>query len=590
MARGYNAQMSLNPHSFVDRIARVLGRPSAEFRVLGACLISLHGVMIQGPETPVGRMIMLVHLGLFLLWQPVVRAGYRFRWTNGLAVVAAAAAMSFFLSWALLALWLTILASVISGAAFLSGSGRARLAYRMALAYLVVSLLIIVVPQLVSVRAEVLELFWWLSVTALPALMLGVAVIPSSHVQPRPRGVDFISAALVFLMLTVMVLGALVAMWLMALPYLVAVVFALFTTAASLAAMAWAWDPRMGGPQLGAQFVRRVLSAEMSFEEWLHEVALLSVANEDPDIFLDAACRQMQQLPGVKGGYWQVPGSEGRFGDATDKAVRKHAEPLTLTLYLAQMPSAAMDWHFDLTVRVVAQFYLEKRHAQELESVSYLRALHETGARLTHDVKNLLQSLNTLCYTATQDATDEAQLKALVGRQLPVIASRLSATLEKLRVPAPHVAAHMPARQWWAQAKERHAGSPVDFEGVPGEVEVSAGLFDAALDNLVQNALDKRGACPEIGIRVRFGEDDHRPWLEVEDSGPAVAAGIASHLFARRLPSDSGLGVGLYQLAQLADALGFIIQLVCNEPGCVRFRLAQADAEVDLRPARRASS
>ena len=38
-------------------------------------------------------------------------------------------------------------------------------------------------------------------------------------------------------------------------------------------------------------------------------------------------------------------------------------------------------------------YYLAKRHAQEIERGHYLRAVHETGARLTHDVKNVLQSL-----------------------------------------------------------------------------------------------------------------------------------------------------------------------------------------------------
>lgn len=570
----YNAGMSLIQRSFADRVGQLLGRPAAEFRVLALCLAALHVVMVQGPEDVVGRLLMLVHLGFFLLWQPVVRGAYRLGWVNSLAMIGGIAAMFLSLSWGLLAVWLITLASAVSGAAFVSEPGRPRLPYRFALAYLVASLLIVVVPHLVPVARDVSALFDWLSLLLLPALLAGVALGRPGSSHARTRGIDFVSAALLFLVLTVMVLGALVAMWLMALPYLVAIVFALFATAGSLVVMAWAWDPHLGGPQLGAQFARRLLSAGMSFEEWLHEVASLAVANDDPEAFLEAACRQMLQLPGVRGGRWQVPEGEGSFGRLEGVERVKRSAPLQLNLFLARAPSAAMDWHLDLTIRLLGQFYLEKRHARELESLSYVRAVHETGARLTHDVKNLLQSLNTLCFTATQPQTDATTLKALVGRQLPVITSRLAATMEKLRVPSQAESPFVPVETWWRQAKERHAGSPVRFEGDPAGVEVPATLFDTALDNLVQNALDKRAHNPKVAVQVASGLTDGHLWLEVTDSGHALDPRLRSRLFLQRVPSDNGLGMGLYQLARQAEALGYRVELVNAEAGSVCFRLA----------------
>ncbi len=54
------------------------------------------------------------------------------------------------------------------------------------------------------------------------------------------------------------------------------------------------------------------------------------------------------------------------------------------------------------------------------EDDKYMQAVYETGARITHDIKNLLQSLQTTT-SAMQAAKsgDDAELKALIARQLP---------------------------------------------------------------------------------------------------------------------------------------------------------------------------
>ena len=83
---------------------------------------------------------------------------------------------------------------------------------------------------------------------------------------------------------------------------------------------------------------------------------------------------------------------------------------------------------------LAAEFYLLKRQTQQLQRMDYLRAVYETGARVTHDVKNILQSMQGLCYAAAQPG-DPVQLAGLLRRQLPQITERLSVTLEKLQSP-----------------------------------------------------------------------------------------------------------------------------------------------------------
>ena len=55
-----------------------------------------------------------------------------------------------------------------------------------------------------------------------------------------------------------------------------------------------------------------------------------------------------------------------------------------------------------------------------MQANAYTQAVYETGSRLTHDVKNLLQSLKTLCSAAEYSQPDQAaSLQTLMQRQLP---------------------------------------------------------------------------------------------------------------------------------------------------------------------------
>ncbi len=550
---------------------------AAPFRLLALWLAVLHLGLLQGVESAVGRTLMLVHLGLFLIWQPIVRGAYRLRVRDMLLMGIAVAAFIALLSWGLLAAWVMVLAGIVGGEAFAALSARARLPYQLAVAYLVGCLFIVVLPQLVPEPVGESDLFWGLSVSVLPLLIVGVALFRGDASPSRARGIDFVSAMLMFLVLAVTTLGALAFMWLMRLPYLVAILSALFAMAGLLLLMAWAWHPRMGGPQLGAQFARRLLSAGMSFEEWLHRVAALAVSTHTPEAFVSLACEEMRQMPGVRGGRWQITEGEGHFGESAGVEQRLSQEGVIVTLHLERAPSPAMSWHLNLMVRVLAEFYREKRHARELQTLSYVRAVHETGARLTHDVKNLLQSLNTLCFTATRADVAPDTLKDLVGRQLPVIASRLSQTLEKLRNPAATDHESADFSHWWQRLRERHAGSPVAFVG-GAETEparVPIGLFNAAADNLIQNALDKRLLDASVEVRVEAGVGEAGPWIAVEDSGAALPAPLCTQLFTQPVSSENGLGMGLYQVARQAEDAGYRMALAENRDGSVRFVLDQ---------------
>ena len=62
-----------------------------------------------------------------------------------------------------------------------------------------------------------------------------------------------------------------------------------------------------------------------------------------------------------------------------------------------------LHWHLHLLGQLLGEFYVAKLREEKLRQASYLQAVHETGARMTHDIKNLLQSLNVLTSVAARD-------------------------------------------------------------------------------------------------------------------------------------------------------------------------------------------
>jgi C4-dicarboxylate-specific signal transduction histidine kinase len=112
-----------------------------------------------------------------------------------------------------------------------------------------------------------------------------------------------------------------------------------------------------------------------------------------------------------------------------------------------------------------------------------------------------------------------------------------------------------------------------------GERLVPRSLFDGVAENLLQNALAKRGGGNIVRVQVTI-KGGAALELRVCDSGAAVAADIAKVLFRAPVPSSTGLGIGLYQVARRAESGGFVLTLVENRDGEVCFVLSAADTGI----------
>ena len=233
---------------------------------------------------------------------------------------------------------------------------------------------------------------------------------------------------------------------------------------------------------------------------------------------------------------------------------------LRLTVYTRWSPSPTLVLHIRLLARLLADYYEAKEREQEQRRNAYMHAIYETGSRLTHDVKNLLQSLRSLCAAVeSSDEADAPALRRLLRRQLPQVAQRLQTTLDKLGRGAEAAQSTDTAGHWWRELQARYAHERILFESdpLPLELQIPADLFDRVAENCLQNALEKRRAAPQVQIRVRFVAVEEGLELTVSDSGEALPESLARTLFTAPVPSRQGLGVGLYQAARQAAALGY---------------------------------
>ena len=572
--------------SSATRLADWLER-QRRWLLLGLLLL-LHLGLMQGVDSLLGRTMLVAHIGLFILWQPFISAEHRLNYSHFAGIIALVGAAIAWLNWGTLAVGDVHRRHHRRQGFFLRRALEQAL-HLMALAYLVMVLLIFILPQALPHSQPHQEVFALLTRYGLPLLLLGMAILPHEGEQEqRAEVIDLVYSIFVFLMLAVLVLGSLAFMQVWQLGYVESLLGALATNALLLFLFSWTWNPLAGFSGLGALFSRYLLSIGLPFENWMHALAAHSQRESNPEKFLASTCADLANLlPWVVGGEWQANRKQGEFGMREDKSLSFNHGPLRILLYVRHPISPSLIWHITLLVQIIGEFYQAKFSARQLTQMAYLQAIHETGARITHDVKNLIQSLNMLCLAAGREKQDEVvspQFQSLLRRQLPVIAQRLQQALDKLQKPVGDQSLPVKAQAWWNENRQRYAEQEISFEAT-GELEgleLPAELFTSVIENLLQNALDKRRSNPQLKITARLEMTDHEKTgqaiLTVCDDGAPLPASVTEELFASPVQSENGYGISLYQAARHAEADGYRLELLSNLPGRVCFRLAPGPA------------
>jgi signal transduction histidine kinase len=543
--------------------------------VVIAMLVLLHVAVLRGTADDWARALMLAHLGLLLLWQPFLRGEQPVSPAQAVFIGLCAVVVMLWIGWWLLAFWVVVLAGLVGGKVFLHQARWQRRCYLVVLVYLLALLAIVILPE-IAPRGGVAPEIRTAAEYGLPMLLLALALMPAEPESPEsPQVIDFFYSIFLMLVLGMVILGSFTLMTLGQLPYLEALTKTVFLIAGTIFVLGLAWSPRTGYAGLNVFFSRYLFSIGLPVEKWLYFLAELSQMEARPERFLAEGVAGLARLEWIAGAAWQAGGQHGETGARSEYAVPYESPDLELTIFSRYRTSPALQWHMHLLGQLLGEFYAAKLREQTLRHASYLQAVHETGARLTHDVKNLLQSLNVLCSVAGQE--DSPGLQALIRRQLPAIAQRLSATLDKLQRPGNEESQQVPLREWWESVARQYQGQNVEFSAASlnPEMQVPKALFDSVADNLLQNAIAKRAGGTAIRVRmtIKCGE---APELRVSDSGRAVPPEVASSLLHAPVRSSTGLGIGLYQAARQAEANGYALALAENRDGSVCFVLGTA--------------
>jgi hypothetical protein len=549
--------------------------------VLVAMLLLLHVAVFRGVADPWARALLLAHLGLLLLWQPLKRAEERVSAIQGAIVLLVAMVVMLRLDWWLLAFWVVVLAGLVGGKVFQQHAKWQRRSYLVVLAYLLALLAIAILPE-VAPRREITSETRTVAEFLLPLAFVLIVVFPAEpQSSEAPQIIDFFYSVFLMLLLVVVVLGSFTLMTLRQSGYLEALTYTVFATAGAVLFVGLAWNPRGGG--LGIFFVRYLFSIGVPLERWLEVLARLLQQETEPERFLEQAIVALERLPSVAGVTWRAAGLSGERGGRTAYLVEFARPELIVAIYSRYRLSPTLQWHLRLLAQVLGEFYVAKRREAKLRESSYLQAVHETGARTTHDIKNLLQSLNVLCSAAAAEQGDTSALNALLRRQLPLVAERLTQTLERLQRPQAQPDTWVSAAQWWHGLMRQYQGEALEFEPpmVSAGERVPHELFGSVADNLIRNALAKRATEPDLRVRVALSSDG----LSVSDSGKAIPEAVTRVLMRAPIASATGLGIGLYQAARQAEASGFRLVLEKNSDGEVRLALRMQRAAQGSTPA-----
>jgi hypothetical protein len=547
-----------------------------EHQVLALMLVCLHLALWWDFGGALSRCLILAHLGLFLMWQPLWRREQRLNWPSSIVFILATLAFIIWLDWGLMTFWLLLLTGFVGGR--VTARRGSRYAYLLALVFLVSEILIACVPAIIDVPT-LGSAAWRILGYSLLAIPIGLLFVPDpKEADDNQLSVDFLYGLTVALLTCILAMGSLLGMYITGADYPVAVIQTILAIALFLLAISWLWTPMAGFSGLGQLWERYLQNVGTPFELWLGRLAELAQGRQTPEEFLDSAMAQLVELPWVAGVAWNDKESRGQRGEMRPALFHFADRDLHITVYSYRPVGTALRLHGHLLLRLVGHFFSAKQREQELTRSTHLKAVYETGARITHDIKNLLQSLHTIT-AAVQSSNDAngAEVQRFMEKQLPHLSQRLQLALDKLQAPRSEQVLEGRSSDWWESLQARNTGNGIRFEeDLASNPLIPVDLFDSVAENLLENARSKRLSEPTLHILVRLETSDGGARLRISDDGSPIDTAIARNLFKSPVASRNGLGIGLYQAARYARERGYELILTANAAEDVAFELKPA--------------
>ncbi len=549
-----------------------------EHRLLGLMLFCLLAAIHLGDNDTIALSFLIVHFGFFLLWQPVVKKQSTFS-TKQLIILSILifAFIYWFNPW-LNVFWSLLLLTLLTGRIFARGLSRA--AYGFAVIILFLELVLITTPELFHLAAlsSSIQSSFSMTLVILPLTLLLIPVTDTTSKQ-----IDFIRGFLVVLLVIFLCMSSVLISLTAQQPYIESLAISVIILSLFLLLTAILWTPRGGFSGLARLWEKYILDIGGPFEEWITHVSSLETNTSlRADNFLFASLRYLMQQHWICGVHWQTKTDDGFEGIKSSYQVSINDEKLKLILHTYTPVGPSLMLHAKLLLSVLTFYYRAKLQEQQLIKQAHMQAIYETGSKLTHDMKNILQSTHTMTQIINDNDSQMSEIIDVLKKQMPLLTQRLNTTLEKLRAPqnTDLVTKSLSGslQHWWKQLQHRYTDRHIQFTtDLSRDMEIPLDVFTTVIENLLDNARNKHIREPELNIVVSLSSINEQLCLSVSDTGSAIPKQIAQQLFSEVVSSQDGFGIGLYQSYELAKNHGYELSIKNNAEGHVCFVLKQQE-------------
>jgi len=545
-----------------------------EHRLLGLMLFFLLAATQLGDSSTIAKSFLIIHFGLFLLWQPLIKQQLSFNLKQLILLVLLIFTFVYWFNPWLNAFWSLLLLTLLTGRIF--ARGLARFIYGLAVITLFLDLILLTTPNLFKLAAlsSSLESSFSIIILLLP---LTLVFIPEK--KQASNQLDFLRGFLVVILIIFLCMSSVLISLTAQQPYIESLATSVFIVSLFLLITAFLWTPRAGFKGLAQLWEKYILNIGGPFEQWITHVSTLEAnAALLPSHFLSTASRYLMQQHWVSGVQWNTDTETNFEGKKSTYRVDINDEKLNITLFTFTPVGPSLLLHAKLLLSVLTFYYRAKIQEQQLIKQAHLQAIYETGSKLTHDVKNILQSTQTMTQIINDTDSEMQEIVDVIKRQMPLLTQRLNSTLEKLRAPASieNIAdsASGSLLHWWNQLQTRYTGRHIKFtSNVSVDQEIPLDIFTTVVENLLDNARNKRIREPDLKINIQLTKTKEMLSLIVTDTGSAIPTDVFNKLFKEVVSSNDGFGIGLYQSYELANNYGYHLSIKDNADGQVSFEL-----------------
>ncbi len=546
-----------------------------EQQILAAILLLLHGLTWSFTDKFIHFSMMFVLYGLFFMWQPLWGKDKKINTTPSFVVLILLLAFSYYYHNESLILFSLIVSGLIGSRLFSQNTSRAF--DLLAISILIIEMAIGIIPN-TFVQIQLPVQFTSLIQTLLLIPILGFFFAPSPERTQQPRSqIDFMHGLLTATLIFLALLGGIVINILYGVDYLDGLLLTVFIVSTLSIGISWFWNPGIGYSGLGVLWNRYAMTIGGPFEIWINTLTTLI---EEPYIsaseFLQAACDHLIENDWLNGIQWQFKNLTIVSG-AKSGAMFQHklSDQILVTIYFKSDPGKALRQHTILLIRMAYQFYLAKLNQDKMRAQEHFETIHHTGARLTHDIKNILQSIKTSIDIVQVKPDDNKQKpNKLLRQNLDQISRRLESTLDKLKSPEISTSIKIISlEEWFRRFQSEHSYPWLTVnQDINLNHAIPCELFDSVISNLISNTQNKKEVSSVI---LDITANSEMIVVTVCDNGEQLNPDLENNLFIKPVSTGEGMGIGLYQSAIMARSFNFELELANNEKGKVCFSLFQ---------------